>query len=600
MFVVGVERGSLVSNARLRKDGEIISQDKQSGSNGKSESAESSSQELVGRLVPGGENPHVKRKTDKKKKAGKKTENAESLKLSGDNHQSSVISSPPSPVPTSPVRRLMNECMMSDSGFELGELLDEGGTSSTTHLTFQTGNPRVEIIRGTLHLYRDVTKTDCRSDLLCIVAVPAYMSVTSLCQFISPHIDHIQHIRILCHESLSSGTFMAVIKFVAQQGADDFYEAYYGKPFSSLSSEICKILYVESCKLDDGTDALSTDELMELPSCAVCLERLDRSCSGLLTILCNHTFHCRCLSAWKDSPCPVCRYMQEPQHSSSCMNCGGRNDLWMCLICGYVGCGRYTLGHAREHFDSTSHTYAIDLDSQRVWDYAGDGWVHRLLQNRADGKLVAVDDPTDEPEPSSHGVTEEDSQMMETMVESKIESIAHEYTMLLTSQLEQQRLYYEDQHARLETSFRDKLGVLENELEQSQSELVTAKTALAHSEKERKTLTRKIDSMKGQMKQLQDESEFLKSINESMKANQEQWRKQLEEVKAENKKKITERDAVVNKRVAELEEQVRDLMFSLDTQKTIQKSSHKDEIAEGVVIVPEAQSPRDKKKKTKI
>jgi BRCA1-associated protein len=35
--------------------------------------------------------------------------------------------------------------------------------------------------------------------------------------------------------------------------------------------------------------------------------------------------------------------------------------------------------------------YALELETQRVWDYAGDGYVHRLIQNRADGKLVDLD-----------------------------------------------------------------------------------------------------------------------------------------------------------------------------------------------------------------
>ena len=34
----------------------------------------------------------------------------------------------------------------------------------------------------------------------------------------------------------------------------------------------------------------------------------------------------------------------------------------------------------------------MELGSNRVWDYAGDNYVHRLVQNKADGKLVEVDE----------------------------------------------------------------------------------------------------------------------------------------------------------------------------------------------------------------
>jgi hypothetical protein len=37
----------------------------------------------------------------------------------------------------------------------------------------------------------------------------------------------------------------------------------------------------------------------------------------------------------------------------------------------------------------------MELDSQRVWDYAGDEYVHRLIQNKTDGKLVEFPSPSD-------------------------------------------------------------------------------------------------------------------------------------------------------------------------------------------------------------
>jgi len=45
------------------------------------------------------------------------------------------------------------------------------------------------------------------------------------------------------------------------------------------------------------------------------------------------------------------------------------------------------------HNESTGHNYAIEMATQRVWDYAGDCYVHRLVQNKVDGKMIATDDP---------------------------------------------------------------------------------------------------------------------------------------------------------------------------------------------------------------
>lgn len=183
------------------------------------------------------------------------------------------------------------------------------------------------------------------------------------------------------------------------------------------------MIYIESVETGPHTSSFpfpqadqETDE--QLPTCAVCLEPMMDTLTGLLTILCQHTFHCHCLSKWGDGSCPVCRYSQkkpsiEPeqqqhqqqQKSSSfettaivttgaltnlgedrsigdqedpneCVVCKSVLHLWVCLICGYIGCGRYVGAHAYDHYTETSHLYALEIDTQRVWDYTGDGYVY--------------------------------------------------------------------------------------------------------------------------------------------------------------------------------------------------------------------------------
>ncbi len=34
----------------------------------------------------------------------------------------------------------------------------------------------------------------------------------------------------------------------------------------------------------------------------------------------------------------------------------------------------------------------MELGNNRVWDYAADNYVHRLIQNKTDGKLVQLDE----------------------------------------------------------------------------------------------------------------------------------------------------------------------------------------------------------------
>ena len=199
-----------------------------------------------------------------------------------------------------------------------------------------------------------------------------------------------EHMRII--RGKSSRKYMVVIRFSEQQFADEFFIKINGKAFNSLEPEVCHLVFVADVKFIRPPDAVlfPPHNLKELPTCPVCLERLDSSESGIVISICVHEFHTRCLAQWQtDATCPVCRYSQIPVSlkENRCRVCKTTENLWICLICGHIGCGRYEGGHASAHVAETQHTYSLELDTQRVWDYTGDGYVHRLVQNVIDGKV---------------------------------------------------------------------------------------------------------------------------------------------------------------------------------------------------------------------
>lgn len=90
--------------------------------------------------------------------------------------------------------------------------------------------------------------------------------------------------------------------------------------------------------------------------------------------------------------------------------------------------------------------YIINLKCIQVWDYVGDGYVHRLVRSKTDGKLVEVTSP-EMCGSNSNGdascTNMNDIEKNEAIVTSKIESVAFEYNHLLSTQLESQREYFE-------------------------------------------------------------------------------------------------------------------------------------------------------------
>jgi len=82
----------------------------------------------------------------------------------------------------------------------------------------------------------------------------------------------------------------------------DFFHSFNGMPFNSLEPDCCCNLVfvskIEVIKEDAPGSSAPPSQHTELPVCTVCLERMDESVDGILTILCNHSFHGSCLTKW--------------------------------------------------------------------------------------------------------------------------------------------------------------------------------------------------------------------------------------------------------------------------------------------------------------
>lgn len=417
------------------------------------------------------------------------------------------------------------------------------------------------------------TKKEDLSTTLCLLAVPSTLNCHDILNFIAPCHSVIQHVRILRDDSPNQ--FMVLLEFRNVDSAMEFNDTFNGAPYNSLEPDsLCHAVWVSNIEWgNDGTPPLGHTEL---PTCPVCLERMDESVDGVLTILCNHAFHAGCLIKWGDSTCPVCRCVQTPEMSenSVCMECEGTEALWICLICGNIGCGRYQSGHAATHYRMTNHTYALQLGTNRVWDYAGDNFVHRLLQSKTDGKLVATQSPSNEGE-------------------EKIDSMQLEFTYLLTSQLDAQREYYEEKLARLESVVSQEKQSIEKNLGAFKETNTTLENKLQNSNRDKGNLEKKISQLTAKhtllLKELAEEKQFGKSLQ----SNQTGWQSKCNILEKKCEEKETE--------IAELKDQVRDLMFYMEAQNTIANSELKDEISTAEIQISEtptsSKSTKSRRKK---
>lgn len=478
---------------------------------------------------------------------------------------------------------------MNSEESSISQILSEGATSCNVadQINFFSGNPFVEVTKGILHLFKEDELTDVqcaatRSNTICMLSVPATMTCHDVLTFTAACHQNIQHFRILRDDNPDQ--YMALITFRNSAAASEFYETFNGAPYNSLEPDVvCHLVFVS--KVEVGGDGLPIAGHTELPSCPVCLERMDESVDGILTVLCNHTFHASCLVKWGDTSCPICRYAQtpEPLADSHCMECvpGTSNDsLWICLICGHIGCSRYTKGHAFEHYQDTHHCYAMQLGNNRVWDYVADTFVHRLLQDK-DGKMVEGHEP---------------SKVEGASMDEKVDSVQLEFTYLLTSQLETQRQFFEDRLNRFEQRTVAETSELRDKLTQVIEENTDMKKKVTSLTKEKVQMEKKIQATSQKLEKTQTELVEEKALRKSLEMNQTSWQTKHKQLSDELIEVKTKKEA----EVVDLKEQLRDIMFFFEAQKQIESSDHRDEIAEGRIIVgPEANTSKNSSRASK-
>ena len=152
-----------------------------------------------------------------------------------------------------------------------------------------------------------------------------------------------------------------------------------------------------------------------------------------------------------------------------------------------------------------------------------------------------------------------------------------EFSFLLTSQLESQRLYFEEKLAACEQQHLDSMRKIDQEMlvlwddyRMVQRGREEVQRELEKERKDKKTLDKKFLSLQSRMTKLESDLEEERQLNTSLMERQ----KMLKDAELE-KEKITQ----------DLTEQIQDLTFTLETLNRVENSPHKKEIQEGSIVV---------------
>jgi BRCA1-associated protein len=182
-----------------------------------------------------------------------------------------------------------------------------------------------------------------------------------------------------------------------------------------------------------------------------------------------------------------------------------------------------------------------------------------LIQSKTDGKLVEFNQCAHVDDGCGSCNCSADPGFSEALLNSQVETIVNEYSDLLTSQLENQKIYFE-------TLIRE----VEEETEREISEAIEKAVGS----------NQKLQKLQAKLDRCVKEKGFLDELNENLLKNQEIWKAKMSEIEAREKKALRVKD----NKIRELEEQLRELMMCLETRNTIEELPKLDETKDSSVL----------------
>lgn len=246
-----------------------------------------------------------------------------------------------------------------------------------------------------------------------------------------------------------------------------------------------------------------------------------------------------------------------------CGECAMHKTLWVCLTCGFVGCGRYSNRHSVQHFEQTRHPYSLELATLRIWDYCmGEygGFVQRadllecpsspplaypwLLESHSGvGELFSS--ARSSAQHNYHGDGGHFNSMTANVEVEKSSKkavmVGAEYEALLQSALEDQAMHYEGEIAKLRaeltTALVDKESLIpeeSEEIERERTEIEKVRREIYGASKELLEAQAQEAAMRATSQKLLSEqqvsTDLLKKIQDEHRMENEMGKQQIEDL----------------------------------------------------------------------
>ncbi|NXU70516.1 BRAP protein, partial [Oreotrochilus melanogaster] len=262
--------------------------------------------------------------------------------------------------------------------------------------------------------------------------------------------------------------------------------------------------------------------------------------------------------------CPVCRYCQtpEPVEENKCFECGVQEvSRWVDVVPPGLCSSELAFGLLLRFLVPYPSPFS---------GISPDNYVHRLVASKTDGKIVQYECEGD------------------MCQEEKIDALQLEYSYLLTSQLESQRIYWENKIVRIEKDTAEEINNMKTKFKETIEKCDSLEQRLNDLLKEKQSVERKCSQLNNKVAKLSNELKEEQELNKCLRANQALLQNKLKEEERVLKETCEQKDL----QISEIQEQLRDVMFYLETQQKINHlpAETRQEIQEGQINIAVASS----------
>eukprot|EP01083_Nonionella_stella_P041260 111883_1 len=323
-------------------------------------------------------------------------------------------------------------------------------------------------------------------------------------------------------------------------------------------------------------------------------------------VLCGHFFHVMCLMRCEQNSCPICRHYLFPEPSSVCNSCSlCTKDLWVCLTCGHVGCGRFSNQCAVAHFDSTSHVWAKNTGSSHVWDYADDDYVYRILMaemmNDGATKLVSLQTQTED---GIDGSSKHLPHELDVMSSVKQEELISEYNFVVQDRLKRLQSFHKSKRNRVMKNAQHQLTKLDHDVTKLQREIANKKRnndklLARYKKKYNVEFVDDIEYLRKQLEEERDRSDKLKKMSHRVFVEQKTFNEKLKEYENTLKQSLSMTETTLNAEINNMKHELRDYQAHIDTSNKMKKVVETSELDGAQVSVKPGKSKNNQKRQMK-